>query len=177
MHETILNKYATNQISYYVEDLEAFARQHMALFGSGPFFYMPPLPTTCNYRGREIEFIMQTAFGQFGNLQIELVQVTVEPGTPNPYAELGHYGFHHLSNWVDDFDGAMKIFTDAGYEPLFTMESGNGMRVAYIDLTRTLGHYLEMHRPIKQIWDIYAAAARDWDGVTDPWRPFAFPSA
>ncbi|MDR1712637.1 MAG: VOC family protein [Coriobacteriales bacterium] len=168
MTETILNKYAINQVSYYVEDMEKFARAHSALFGSGPFFYMDPMTQTTNYRGQEIELTMATAFGQFGDIQIELVQVLSEP---NPYEELGRYGFHHFSNWVDDFDAALKLFADAGYEPLFTLVAGSGMRVAYIDCTKDLGHYVEIHAPIKQVWDMYAAAAKDWDG-TDVWRRF-----
>jgi len=168
MVETILNKYATNQISYYVEDMEAFARAHSALFGSGPFFYMDPMPQTMTFKGQQIEISMACAFGQFGDLQIELVQAT---GDPNPYEELGRYGFHHFSNWVDDFDAALAHFDSLGYKPLFTMESGGGMKVAYIDLLKDYGHYLEIHAPIKQVWDIYAAAAKDWDG-TEPWRSF-----
>jgi hypothetical protein len=164
--ESILNKYATNQISYYVKDLEEAARTHSALFGSGPFFYMDPVTNTVDYRGREIELTMQTAFGQFGDLQIELVQVLSEA---NPYAELGRYGFHHFSNWEDDFDGALKEFANAGFEPLFTMTSGGGLRVAYIDCMKVWGHYVEIHNPIEGFWGMVAAAAKDWDG-TDVWR-------
>ncbi|MCL1798544.1 MAG: VOC family protein [Eggerthellaceae bacterium] len=166
MIETNMNKYATNQISYYVEDLESFARMHSALFGSGPFFYMEPSTQVMDYRGTEIELTWQTAFGQFGDLQVELVQVFSEP---NPYAEMGHFGFHHFSNWVDDFDGTLELFADAGFEPLFTMQSGGGLRVAYIDLTDTLGHCLEIHAPIQSFWGMVKKAAEDWDG-TDPWR-------
>ncbi|MDR1358668.1 MAG: VOC family protein [Coriobacteriales bacterium] len=166
MPESILNKYATNQISYYVEDMEAFARAHMALFGSGPFFYMDPMTQTITYKGEQVELTMATAFGQFGELQIELVQVLSEP---NPYEELGRYGFHHFSNWVDDFDAALAHFDSLGYQPLFTMESGGGLRVAYIDLLADYGHYLEIHAPIKQVWDMFKKASEDWDG-SDPWR-------
>ncbi|MDR1184522.1 MAG: VOC family protein [Coriobacteriales bacterium] len=166
MYETILNKYATNQVSYYVEDVEKAAREHSALFGSGPFFHMDPVTLTANYRGKEIEFVLQTAYGQFGNLQIEFEQVLSET---NPFIELGHYGFHHFSNWVDDLDAALKEFADAGYDPLFIMESGGGLRVAYIDCKEKWGHYVELHAPIHSFWDKVAAAAKDWDG-TNVWR-------
>ena len=166
MIESILNKHATNQISYYVEDLESFAREHSALFGSGPFFYLDPMTQIMDYRGTEIELTQQVAFGQFGNLQIELVQVFSEP---NPFAELGHYGFHHFSNWVEDFEGALKLFADAGYEPLFSFSSGSGLRVAYIDMMATHGHCLEIHAPITQMWDMVKNAAENWDG-NDVWR-------
>jgi hypothetical protein len=166
MIESIMNKHATNQLGYYVEDLEQAAREHAALFGSGPFLYLDPMPSNVNYRGEMVELMMQTAFGQFGDLQIELIQVLSEP---NPYAELGHYGFHHFSNWVDDFDGALKLFGDAGYEPLFTMTSGQGLRVAYIDCMKTWGHYLEIHAPIDGFWNMIKQAAANWDGK-DVWR-------
>jgi len=166
MIETILNKHATNQISYYVKDLEAFARKHSALFGSGPFYYIEPMTQAMNYRGEEIELTWQPAFGQFGDLQIELIQVFSEP---NPFDELGQHGFHHFSNWVDDFDAALKHFADAGYEPLFTFQSGGGLQVAYIDLSEEFGHFLEIHTPQEGMWNMIKGTAEDWDG-TDPWR-------
>jgi hypothetical protein len=166
--ETILNKYATNQISYYVEDMESFARAHSALYGSGPFFYMDPMVNKdVNYRGKLIDLTMATAFGQFGGLQIELVQILSEP---NPYTELGRYGFHHFSNWVDDFDAALKQFADAGFQPLFTLQSGAGLRVAYIDMLAKYGHYLEIHAAtVKPFWEMIQKASNDWDGK-DVWR-------
>ncbi len=167
MSKSILNEYATNQISYYVEDLETAAREHSALFGSGPFFYMDPMSQIVTYKGEETEITMHTAFGQFGDLQIELVQVSADG--PNPYEELGHYGFHHFSNWVSDYDAAIKLFADNGFEPLFTMTSGAGMRVAYIDTYKVWGHYLEIHNPIEGFWGMVKAASEDWDG-SDPWR-------
>jgi hypothetical protein len=168
MYERLLNKHAINQVSYYVEDLEEAAKAHSALFGSGPFKYMDPLTNTVNYRGKEIDLTMATAFGQFGDIQIELVQVLSEP---NPYAELGHYGFHHFSNWVEDFDGAIKEFADAGFEPLFTMESGGGLRVAYIDCKEKWGHYVEIHAPIQGFWNMIADLPKDWDG-SNPYSKF-----
>jgi hypothetical protein len=166
--ETILNKYATNQISYVVQNLEKAARTHSALFGSGPFFYMDPTVTKdVDYRGQKIDMTLQTAFGQFGALQIELIQVFSEP---NPYAELGHYGFHHFSNWVDDFEGALQQFADAGFKPLFKFQSGGGLQVAYIDCMDTWGHCLEIHSPmVKPFWEKIQQASLNWDGQ-DVWR-------
>jgi catechol 2,3-dioxygenase-like lactoylglutathione lyase family enzyme len=168
MYETILNKYAINQIMYYVDDLEKAAKAHSKLFGSGPFLYMDPVTMTANYRGKEIELTLACAYGQFGNLQIELEKVLSKD---NPFAELGHHGFHHVSIWVDDIDAAIKEFADAGFEPLFTMTSGGGMRVAFIDTLEAWGHYVEMHVPQEGFWNMVAAAAKDWDG-TNVYRKF-----
>ncbi len=162
----ILKKHAVNQISYYVEDLEKAAREHSELFGSGPFFYMDPVTNHVNYRGKEVDLVMHTAFGQYGDIQIELVQVLSEA---NPQSELGHFGFHHFSNWVEDYDAAIKHFADLGFSPLFEFTSGQGLRVAYIDTYDKWGHYLEIHAPIEGFWNMIKAASENWDG-SDVWR-------
>jgi hypothetical protein len=120
------------------------------------------------YKGEEHELIMQTAYGQFGNMQIEMVHVLSEV---NPYKELGRYGFHHFSNWVDDFDAAEKAMQDAGYAPLFKLKSGAGLQVAYYDLKDKWGHYVEFHNPIEGMWNMVKQASLDWDG-TNPYRKF-----
>ncbi len=170
MHETILNKYAINQAGYYVKDLEEAARAHSALFGSGPFMYMDPVtPAKVSLRGKEAELTMQTAYGQLGAMQIELIQVLSEG--PHVYEELGHYGFHHFSMWVDDLDGAVQDFAGAGFEPAMVMESGGGLQVVYIDCLKVWGHYVEIHAPIENFWNMVADASKDWDG-SDPYRKF-----
>lgn len=166
MHETILNKYAINQVAYIVEDLEEAALEHSKLFGSGPFLYMDPVTMAkAVYKGEEIELTMQQAYGQFGNLQIEFIKVW---STPNPY---GCTGFHHFSNWVDDYDAAIAEFAAAGFEPVIEMESGGGLRIAYIDTAEKYGHCVEIHPPIQGFWDMIKKAADDWDG-TNPYRKF-----
>ncbi|MDR1358677.1 MAG: hypothetical protein LBJ48_04925 [Coriobacteriales bacterium] len=87
MYETIMNKHAYNQLGFYVKDLEQSCREHSALFGSGPFYYMEPSTQTAVYRGREIELTLQVAFAHYGNLQIEM-ETVLSPD--DPFAELGH---------------------------------------------------------------------------------------
>ena len=167
--EKILNKYAINQVAYIVDDLEEAARAHSELFGSGPFLYLDPVTMTeCRYRGEPIELTMQQAYGQFGDVQIELIKVLSEP---NPYFFDGRRGFHHFSIWVDDYDETIAEFANAGLEPVIEMVSGGGLRVAYIDCTSKWGHCIEMHAPIKGFWNAIADAAKDWDGK-DPYRKF-----
>lgn len=167
MYETLLNKYGINQAGYYVEDLEEASRAHSALFGSGPFIYMDPMTNTINFRGQETELIIQTAYGQLGDIQIEMIQVLSHG--PDPYQEFGHYGFHHFSIWVDDLDKAVKEFADAGFEVAMRFTSGGGLQVAYVDCVDTWGYYVEMHAPIEGFWNMIKKAAEDWDG-SEPYR-------
>jgi predicted enzyme related to lactoylglutathione lyase len=161
MPESIMNKHAINQVMYYVEDVEKASRAHSALFGSGPFFYMDPMEMKINYRGQEVDMTLKLAYGQFGDLQIEMEQVI---SGFNPFTELGHFGFHHFSNWVDDIDAAIKHFKDAGYDILFEMTSGAGMRVAFIDTYADWGHYTEIHQPVEGFWNMIKQASENWDG-------------
>ena len=170
MIHRLLNKYGVNQLGYIVKDVEAASRAHAALFGSGPFQVMdtPPAKSVL-YRGKPIELATRVAYGQLGDLQIELIQVLSED--PNAYLESGRYGFHHVSIWVDDFDAAMADFAAAGCEPAMLMESGAGMRIAFVDCRDLLGHYVECHAPIQGFWDSIKQKNLDWDG-SEPYRPF-----
>lgn len=169
MYEKILNKYAINQVAYIVDDLEEAAIEHSKLFGSGPFFYLDPVTMEkAVYNGEEIELTMQQAYGQYGDVQIELIKVL--SGT-NPYFEDDRRGFHHFSVWVDDYDEAIADFAAAGFNPVIEMVSGGGLQVAYIDCTTVWGHCIEMHNPITGFWNMIADAAKDWDG-TNPYRKF-----
>ena len=167
MYERLLNKYAINQLGYVVDDVEKAAREHSALFGSGPFVWFPaPEPTRTVFRGQEVKNTMDVAYGMYGDLQIELIKPTSEG--PTPYTEKG-IGFNHFSVWVDDFDAAVQDFRDAGFEVAMIMESGAGLRVAYVDCLDVWGHYVEIHNPQPYLIEMCKNLAKDWDG-SDPVR-------
>jgi catechol 2,3-dioxygenase-like lactoylglutathione lyase family enzyme len=173
MYDKVLNKYAVNQIAYYVEDLEQACLAHSALFGSGPFKYMDPITMTdVDVRGEKVDLTMQTACGQHGGLQIEMIQVLSDG--PSPYKEMGRFGFHHFCIWVDDFDGALADFAAAGCDVAMQFVSGGGMRVAYVDCREAWGYYVEIHQPIEQYWGMYKAMADNWDG-SEPYSKFQMP--
>jgi catechol 2,3-dioxygenase-like lactoylglutathione lyase family enzyme len=174
MHETLLGKYAIKQIAYYVEDLEKAALAHSALFGSGPFVYMDPLTLSSDgtkdtviYKGQEVKIEKQMAYGHYGDLQIELIQVLSDG--PDPYKDMGHYGLHHCCIWVDDFEAAIKDFQDAGFEVGIQFISGGGMPVAFIDCTKEWGHFVEINPPIEGFWSMTKQMADNWDG-TNPYK-------
>lgn len=168
--ETLLNKYAINQVAYVVEDLEEAARAHSALFGSGPFFHFEPITMeNVMYRGQKAPLTTKCAYGAFGDLQIELIQ-DMSDG-PSVYQDKG-YGFHHFSIWVDDYEATLEEFKQLGFEPAMFMESNEGLRVCYVDCLDAWGHFVEFHRPLPDLVDMCKALAKDWDG-SDPYRKFS----
>lgn len=168
MYETLMNKYGINQAGFYVEDAERAALEHSQLFGSGPFIVMPSVkPDKAYYRGTEVDLEMKLAYGHYDNIQIEMIQVL--SAGQNHYTEAGRYGFHHFSIWSDDPDQVAKDFADAGFEVAFEMFSGGGLHVRYFDCRDPWGFYVEVHKPIKETWDQFAAMQQNWDGK-DPVR-------
>lgn len=162
--ETLMNKYCVNQLGYIVEDVTEACEMWMKVFGAGPFFIMkPPAPAKTIFRGKEVQNEIEVAYGMYGDLQIELIKPLT--GGPTPYTEIG-IGFNHFSVWVDDFDAAVKEWEDAGYEVAMLMESGGGLRVAYIDCLKELGQYVEIHNPQPFLIDKCKEARENWDGVS-----------
>ena len=170
MKESIFNKYAINQVAYYVEDLDKALKEHHEMFGSGPFFKQEPATFPgIHYRDQEIEMTLQIATGHFNNLQVEFITCLSEP---NPFAEMGKYGFHHFSNWVDDVDAAMDHMAKLGIEPLYWFEFPP-MKICFFDTYERWGYYLECHTPQEKMWNRYKAAADEWDGTGELIRPMS----
>ena len=167
MYEKLLNKYAVNQLAYVVDDIEAVARAHAELFGSGPFLHRGAASEEVTYRGEKTTVTMETAYGQLGDLQIELIKSLTDGA--DIYNETGRFGFHHVSIWVDDVEEALKDFAAVGCEPAMYMLAGGGLPVFYVDCTELLGHFVEIHMPIPSFWGFVKHAHDEWDG-TDPYR-------
>lgn len=163
MYERLLNKYAVNQIGIVVDDVEQAARDHSALFGSGPFFILDHIGCAkATWKGEEIGYDVKLAYGQHGGLQVEFIQSYCQD--PSPYTVPGTKGFNHVSIWTDDVEATKAEFEAAGFEVPFRMESGGGLVAYYADCREKWNCYVEFHNPIQQVWDFYANAAKEWDG-------------
>ena len=162
MYETLLNKYGVNQLGFVVEDAEKAAFEYSKLFGAGPFMLMENVMTDrVVFNGEEIDYNMRIAYGQHKDLQIELIQVL--SSDPNPYTEMGRYGFHHVSIWSDDPEQVVEDFQAAGYPLSMEMDSF-GMKIYYIDCRKNWDMYVEVHKPMKEFWQTFADMAASWDG-------------
>lgn len=162
------------QIAYAVPDAEVFARRWAESTGAGPFFLRPHIPVTdVRYRGRPAEFDHTSAYGQWGSIMLELVQVHT-PG-PNVVTDVigdSPTGLHHLAFWVDDLDSATEDLDDHGHHLAMTARTGNGTEFRFVDAAPTLGHMIELYvgtDHVRRFYDTVADAARGWDG-SDPVR-------
>jgi len=161
--ETIFNKYAVNQLGVVVEDVEKASELYSKLYGVGPFVIVDVARGMVKYYGADTPVQTRCAYAQYGDLQIELIELVSEE--PSVYSDLGRYGLHHLCVWVDDVDAAVAHMADMGYQVAMEMNNG-GMRIVYVDTVADLGYYVEFHNPMPALHDLGKQLREGWDGQT-----------
>lgn len=163
------------QVAYFVADVREAALRHSRLFGSGPFFVADNiLLKRCLHRGREAAFDHSSAYGQWGEVMVELVQ----QNNPGPSALRDLYpdgptgGLHHVALFVDDLAAAIAGFEAAGYETALHAELPTGFAFAMMDTVALNGHMVELYEPTPDLtgfYDYVRRKSRGFDG-SDPVR-------
>ena len=159
------------QVAYFVPDVRAAARDHHALFGSGPYFVADHIPLRrAVYRGTEASLDHSSAYGQWGNVMIEFVQQN-NPG-PSPFHDLypegsGRRGLHHVALFVDDLAAELRRLEAAGYPTALWAEMNDGFAFAFVDCAADHGHMVELYEPLPQLtgfYDMVRAEAESFTG-------------
>jgi len=161
------------QVAYAVPGAFEAARWWAAELGAGPFFVRSHIALReVVYRGRPAEFDHTSAYGQWGNLMVELVQ---DHGT-GPSVVRERYapdesGLHHLAFIVPDLDEATARFASLGME-LAMSASTSATRFHFVDAVATMGHMIELYQRTDRVEGFYSMvrdAAEGWRG-DDPVR-------
>jgi hypothetical protein len=165
------------QIAYVVPDIRAAARRHADLFGSGPYFIAEGYRDIAHiYRGEARTMNIDSALGQWGDVQIELIQPTDE--RPSIFREGGSAAgagpkCHHICFHPDNLAQAIAGYEARGYPVAFEFTLPGGTRTVLMDTLADLGHFVEFYERTPEIVHLYSfieqAAAR-FDG-TDLIRP------
>jgi hypothetical protein len=162
------------QNAYVVNDAAAAAERMVELMGAGPFFVFEHIPLSeCLYRGGNSVLDHTSAYGQCGNVMMELVQQNNDG--PSAFRDLyapGEEGLHHVAMFSEALDTELSRYADLGFPTATLATTETGTRFAYVDTSAALGHMVELYQDDPGIRDFYAmvaAAAENWDG-TDPVR-------
>jgi hypothetical protein len=161
------------QIAYHVPDPAAAARELAAKRGWGPFFLFEHIPlASCLHRGAPAVFDHSSAYGQAGELMVELI--TQHNDGPSALRDLfapHERGVHHVACFVDDVAAALAEQRAAGAEVALDATTANGTRFAMVDTSAELGHMLELYERARlaPFYALVREAARGWDG-RDPVR-------
>ena len=161
------------QVAYHVPDVRAGAAKMAADTGAGPFFLAEHIPLNrCIYRGSETTFDHSSAYGQMGNVMVELVQQhSVAPSAIRDMFGPQDEGLHHVACFVDTLEAAIEHH--AAHMPLVQHAStAAGVDFAFLDARPRFGHMVELYEPSDMLvgfYDMVRAAAEGWDGK-DPIR-------
>ena len=156
------------QIAYHVPDPRAAALRFAKEFGWGPFFLMEHIPLeSCSYRGVPSVFDHSSAYGQAGDLMVELItQHDDSPSVLRDMYEAGQTGIHHVAQFVRDLDAELDEFRARGYDVALEA-STRGVRFAMVDTRAALGHMLELYVAQPELIRFYEFVRRksqEWDG-------------
>ena len=162
--------YPIVQIAYFVEDIEATAHKMHAVFGAGPFYILRNIElASAKHRGVDCPFVHSSAYGQWGDIMLELVQQ--ESVGPSPFRDLyapGEEGIHHTATMVENLQSAYQHYEQLGY-PLATQSvTQTGTEFAFMDATQSLGHFIEVYERTPQLEGFYTMvkqASENWRGA------------
>lgn len=162
------------QIAYHVPDPERAAHQYAERFGWGPFFLLEHIPLSrCEHRGRVTRFDHTSAYGQAGDLMIELI--TQHDDTPSVLRDLfaaDEVGVHHLAHFVPSLRGSLAAARERGIVIALDACTATGTEFAMLDVAADLGHMLELYEAGPDLLKFYRYVRRcadAWDGK-DPLR-------
>lgn len=161
------------QIAYHVPDPEAAAVRCAREFGWGPFYLMEHIPLeSCLYRGHPAVFDHTSAYGQAGEVMVELI--TQHDDSPSVLRDLyaaGQTGVHHVAYFVSNLQATLSDFRRRGYE-VSLEASTRSLQFAMVDACRSVGHMLELYEPtddLRRFYDFIRRKSQSWDGA-DPLR-------
>jgi hypothetical protein len=154
------------QIAYHVPDPVAAAERYAREFGWGPFFVMEHIPLArARYRGRDAAFDHTSAYGQAGDVMVELI--TQHGDGPSALRDLyapHESGLHHVAYFVPDLAGALAAFTARGHEIALDARTTTGTEFAMVDLVAELGHMVELYENADALAKFYGYVKRKSDG-------------
>lgn len=162
------------QIAYHVADPGEAAQEFARAYGWGPFFLFEHIAlSSCLYRGKPVKFDHTSAYGQAGDLMIELItQHDDSPSVLRERFSAGARGVHHVASFVPNLAEALHTARAAGTVVALEACTSTGTEFAMLDTVASLGHMLELYEGSGDLLKFYRyvrRAAQNWDGA-DPLR-------
>ena len=144
------------QLAWVVADVDVAAADFAERYGAGPFVVARHIEVVdVVHRGVPGRFDHSSAYGQWGELMVELVQQHGDD--PSPVTEHGGGPqLHHVAHLVDDLGAALVRCGDAGLATALTARTAGGLAFAFVDARPVLGHFLELYEPGDALVAFYA---------------------
>lgn len=162
------------QLAYHVPDIFEAAQRWAAERGAGPFYINEHISVErALYRGSPGEFDHSSAYGQLGDVMVELVQQNNEgpSGIRDMYGP-DEQGLHHCATIVPKFEEELLRYEALGFTVANRFWLSGGFEFAFVDTVSAYGHMVEVYEGQQHLLDFYsfiATASEGWDG-SDPVR-------
>ena len=149
------------QVAYVVADLDAAVEEWSARFGAGPFEVRRHVELRdVELHGRPATFDHSSAYGQWGDVMVELVQDHgTGPSVVRDRFAPGEGGLHHLAFLVDDLAATLARLSDAGLETVMRATTAGGTTFCFVDAVATHGHHLELYERTDRMVAFYRSIA------------------
>lgn len=130
------------QLGYVYKDIAKQAKIMESVYGTSNFVVFDPVNILVNYRGKEKEINVASAFGKIFDTEIELIQPVEGDSIYNEFLNQGREGFHHICYRINDLETIINEYKNNGVEIL---QSGKIVTIqyAYLDTEKDLGIILE----------------------------------
>ena len=162
------------QIAFTVPDLEAACREWAERVGAGPFLIRQHMQVNATHDGEPAIYDHSAAFGQWGALMLELVELHECSPAPlnDAFRHSAPNAVNHYAYFVEDLAASSAAIQEQGFPLMMELVSSSGMQVHFLDGRSTIGGLIEIYEGSEHIRAHYAKVAelaRDWDG-SDPVR-------
>ncbi len=158
------------QVAYFVNDIRATAARMAATVGAGPFYVIENIRLDwCQHRGEPSDFVHSSAYGQWGDSMLELVQQEGEGDSPfRDMYRPGEEGIHHMACFVDSIDETIAEYEQRGIPLAARAMAEQGTEFAFIDTRSLLGHMLEIYvasEALSGFYDLVRTSSEGWNGT------------
>ncbi len=162
--------YKPVQVAYFVNDIRETAARMAAAVGAGPFYVIENIRLDwCEHRGEPSDFVHSSAYGQWGDTMLELVQQEGEGDSPfRDMYQPGEEGIHHMACFVDSIDAAITEYEQQGFPLAARAMAQQGTEFAFIDTRDLLGHMLEVYvasEALTGFYELVRMSSERWNGA------------
>ncbi len=156
---------AVVQVALHAPDISA-AASAWAKKGAGPFYLLEHVKlASCLYRGAPAAFDHSSAYGQFGDIMLELIhQHDDRPSPVRDMYDAATEGVHHAAVFVDDLDRAARAVSERGFAIALDATTETGVRFLMADARAVCGVMLELYEPTDALAKFYAFVQRKSEG-------------
>ncbi len=157
------------QWAWHAPDIETAACDFAKELEAGPFFQLSHIALSSSlYRGSLTSFDHSSAYGQYGDLMIELIhQHDDVPSAIRDMYDAQSPGWHHAAVFVDDVKASLEDANGLGMACVLDAYTEDGVRFAMIDARKRYNLVIEFYEPVEKLIKFYGfirKKAIGWSG-------------